>query len=124
MAATLSPAAGGLATGRNWRVGAADLAVRYGLPADLHPLQVRAVIVLTGGPRAAADIAAACGLSADRGYRAFNAGAPFGNKNLLSDLCRRGLAAKVQASHGGRSGRGAAVYLLTGETMARLEAAV
>lgn len=125
MAATTNPAKAGAAQGQNWRAGAAALAGRYGLPADLHPLQVRAVVALAGGPRSVAELAAACGKSAARGYRAFNSrGATRGSGvNLLSDLCRRGLAAKVQASRGGRSGRAAATYVLTGEAMARLESA-
>lgn len=104
---------------RYWREDAAALAARYGLPADLHPLQVRALVALAAGPRSPESLARACGVNAARGYRAFNAD----RVNLLSDLARRGLVAKVQESRGWRAGRVPAVYLLTAAAMDMLGAA-
>jgi hypothetical protein len=105
----------------------AELAARYGLPADLPPAQVRVVLALAGGPLPAAALADRCG-RADRPcyptpFHRFNCRVVPG-RNHLSALVRRGLVARTEVTRGkgnGR-GRGPGVYLLTAAAMDLLTA--
>lgn len=105
----------------------AGLATRYGLPADLAPVQVQVLLALAAGPLAAAALADRCGRSDGPGYRTpyhrFNH-ARVGGKNYLTDLRRRGLIAYLpgRRGEGNGSGRGAGVYLLTAAAMDLLTA--
>jgi len=100
----------------------ADLAGRYGLPPDLFVTQIRATLALAGGPMTASQLAAALGLRPG-GYRSFTT--PQTRGNYLTDLCRRGLVARVPVDRGrgNRSGRGESLYLLTPLAMGLLAAA-
>lgn len=106
-----------------YRAAAADLAGRYGLPADLHPDQVAVVAVLSGGPRDTAALAAAVrpGVKG-RGSRAFACRQAAGG-NLLADLSRRGLVARVRRAAGIGAGSRPALYMLTPAALDLLAAA-
>lgn len=103
------------------------LATRYGLPADLAPVQVAVVLALAGGPLTAAALADRCGRAARPCHRT-----PFhrfgnrsvGGKNYLTDLRRRGLVAFVRRhkpkGHG--PGRADGLFLLTAAAMDLLTA--
>lgn len=104
--------------GQRWRAEAAELARRYGLPEDLHPIQVRVLVALAGGPKGVRDLAsAATNRNPDRGFGAFNTPARPWRGNLLTDLAKRGLIVKVQSYRAFGQGRNPAVYLLTPTAM-------
>ncbi len=96
---------------------AADRAVgpRYGLPPDLRARQVAALVALAAGPRTAAGLLAATGRDPRRGYAGWQCPAVPG-RNLLADLARRGLVARVPR-YGGAAGQAAGLYLLTPAAM-------
>lgn len=102
-----------------------ELAGRYGLPGDLAPTQVLAVVALAAGPLTAGELADRCGRS-DRPchrtpFHRFQCPTAAGG-NHLTELRRRGLVAYVPRNRGdgGGSGRGAGVYLLTAAAMDQL----
>lgn len=87
----------------------AGLAIRYGLPADLKPVQVLIVLALSSGPLTAGRLGDACDRRPAnvKDYDRFNHSYVPG-KNYLADLRRRGLVVSI------RSGPQAdAVYSIT-----------
>lgn len=105
----------------------ADLAARYGLPADLPPAQVEAVLALAAGPLTADALADRCGRARRpchrSGYARFGCPTAAG-KNHLTALRRRGLVAYLARCRGkgNGGGRGVGVYLLTAAAMDLLTA--
>jgi hypothetical protein len=93
----------------------ADLAKSYGLPDDLFPVQVIALVALAGGPLTTGRLAESCNRRPDRrACQSFNYSRCQGG-NYLFDLRRRGLVAMVRQHRGKGQGRGQAdgLWLLT-----------
>ena len=96
---------------------ARGLAARWGLPPDLTPTQVAAVLALTKGPMTAGQIKAACG-SASAWPMTVDHGRRGGRKTtVIGDLASRGLVARVHVAGGKR------LFLLTAACMEMLRAA-
>lgn len=105
----------------------AELPARYGLPADLAPVQVAVVLALAGGPLTAAALADRCGRAArpchPTPFHRFG-NRSVGGKNYLTDLRRRGLVAFVRRHKpkGSGPGRADGLFLLTAAAMDLLTA--
>lgn len=102
------------------KAAAADLAARYGLPADLFPAQVRILLALAGGPLTTARLVAATGRrprgSEGQAYQCFNCPTCPGG-NYLKDLRGRGLVAFTGGRSRGPGRRDPGHNLLTAAAM-------
>ncbi len=97
----------------------AELATRYGLPADLKPVQVAVLVALSGGPLVIGELADVCGQRPAfvKDFDRFNHSGVRG-KNYLTNLRQRGLVASVRYDR-----RRDAVYTLTAACMDLLSGA-
>ena len=100
----------------------AGLATRYGLPADLAPVQVQVLLALAAGPLTRRELAARCGLPQHADQRQLlKSNHPEGS--YTAHLMALGLVARVRRSGGPGSGKGGhlpSLYLLTPACLDRL----